>query len=193
MLHCGIMKKQIYYVCLAAILFAMVLVLGIGMTTGNLVVPVIIIAGAAGAIWLCHRRVTDVMTDDLSVTISGRAALSALEVTVIIAAIIFAVSMGFYFNCGWGNGMHGFNNGSVLIGVSEFYPQGHMIYDASYFIADPAYLTLDDVVALDEMSARARNVREFPFAFGTAMGVAVVLLVGLYAAFSYYYIKKYEE
>jgi len=193
MLHCEIMKKQTYYGFLAIIVVVMVVALGFGMTTGNLFVPVIIITCAVGAIYLCHRRVTDVMTDDLSLAISGKAALKALEVTVIIAAIGFAVAMGFYFNSGIGIGSHGYENGSLQIGVSQFYPHGHMIYDDTYFVADPSHLTLDDIVALDRMSANAQNVREFPFAFGVAMGSVVMFLVGLYTVFSYYYTKKYEE
>ena len=192
-LHCEIMKKQTYYGCLAIILVAMVAGLGFGITTGNLFIPVIIIAGAVGVLYLCHRRVTDVMTDDLASVISGKAALNALEITVIIAAIGFAVGMGFYFSGGWGNGMHGYNNGSVMVGVSQFFPHGQIIYDESYFIANPANLTIDDVVALDRMSANAHRVRDFPLAFGVALGSVVVFLVGLYAAFSYYYTKKYEE
>lgn len=193
MLHCEIMKKQTYYGCLAGILIALVVGLGFGITMGNLFIPIIVIAGAVGAIWLCHRRVTDVMTDDLESAISGKAALKALEVTVIIAAVGFAVGMGFYFSGGWGNGMHGFTNGSVLVGATQFYPSGHIIYDENYLIADPANLTIDDIVALDRMSANFHRVKDFPLAFGVALGSVVVLLVGLYAAFSYYYTKKYED
>jgi len=52
---------------------------------------------------------------------------------------------------------------------------------------------MDDIIALDRMSARSHEVRDFPLAFGVALGSVVVFLVGLYAAFSYYYTKKYEE
>ena len=123
MLHCEIMKKKTYYACLALILVALVVGLGFGVTMGNLLIPVIVIACAVGAIWVCHRRVTDVMTDVLESAISGKAALKALEVTVIIAAIGFAVGVGFFFSGGWGNGMHGFNNGSVLVHVSQISSQ----------------------------------------------------------------------
>jgi uncharacterized membrane protein len=187
------MKKQTYYGCLAGILVAMVVALGVGMTTGNMFIPVIIVVCAVGAIWLCHRRVTDVMTDDLSVTISGKAALKALEVTVVIAAIVFAITTGFYFNGSRGIGMYGFDNGSVLIHANQVYSGGQIIYDKSYFIADPANLSMDDVLSLNQMFTNSNSVREFPLAFGVALGSVVVLLVGLYATFSYYYTKKYEE
>jgi len=193
MLHCEIMKKQTYYGCLALILVVMVLALGFGMTTGNLLIPVIIIACAVGAIWLCHRRVSDVMTDDLESAISGKAALKALEVTVIVAAIVFAITTGFYFNGSRGIGMHGFENGSVLIHANQVYSGGQIAYDKSYFIADPANLSMDDVLSLNQMFTNSNTVREFPLAFGVALGSIVVFLVGLYAAFSYYYTKKYEE
>jgi len=68
------MKKRTYYGCLSIILVITVLALGFGLTTGNLFIPVITIACAVGAIYLCHRRVTDIMTDDLSSVISGKAA-----------------------------------------------------------------------------------------------------------------------
>jgi uncharacterized membrane protein len=193
MLHCETMKKQTYYGCLAIILAGMVLFLGLGMTTGNLFVPVIIIACAVGAIWFCHRRVTEVMTDDLSVTISGKAALKALEVTVIIAAIIFAITTGFYFNGSRGIGTHGFDNGSLRVHANQVYSGGQVVYDGSYFIADPANLSMDDILALNQMFTDSSRVREFPFAFGAALGAMVIFLVGLYAAFSYYYTKNYEE
>lgn len=187
------MKKQTYYIYLAFILVAMVVALGFGIGTGNLFVPVIVVAGAVGAIWLCHRRVTDVMTDDLAVTISGKAALKALEVTVIIAAIVFAITTGFYFSGSRGIGMHGFDNGSVLVHANQIYSGGQIVYDKYYFIADPANLSMDDVLSLNQMFTNSNRVREFPLAFGVALGSIVVLLVGLYAAFSIYYIRKYEE
>ena len=187
------MKKKTYYICLAAILIALVVGLGFGITMGDLVIPVILIACAVGAIWICHSRVTDVMTDDLESAISGRAALKALEVTVIVAAIGFAVGMGFFFSGGWGNGSHGFSNGSVLVSVSQFAPGGHSIYEESYLIADPANLTINDIISLDKMSENSHRVRDFPLAFGVGLGSIVILLVGIYAAFSYYYTKNYEE
>lgn len=193
MLHCEIMNKKTYYGCLAVILVAMVVGLGFGITLGNLVIPVVVVAGAVGAIWLCHSRVTEVMTDDLDTTISGKAALRALEGAVIIAAIGFAVGMGFFFSGGWGNGMHGFGNGSVLVSANQISAGHQMIYDEKYLIADPANLTMNDIVALDRMSANAHRVRDFPLAFGVGLGSVVVLLVGLYTAFSYYYTKRYED
>jgi len=193
MLHCEIMKKKTYYACLAVILVALVVGLGFGIGTGNLAIPVIVIACAVSAIWFCHTRVTEVMTDDLDSVISGKAALHALEVTVIIAAIGFAVGMGFFFSGGWGNGMHGFDNGSLRVHVSQMSPDHQLIYSETYLIADPANLSMNDVLALDRMSANSHRVRDFPLAFGVGRGSVVVLLVGLYAAFSYYYTKRYEE
>jgi len=114
-------------------------------------------------------------------------------VTVIVAAIVFAITMGFYFNGSRGIGMHGFENGSVLIHANQVYSGGQIAYDKSYFIADPANLSMDDVLSLNQMFTNSNTVREFPLAFGVALGSIVVFLVGLYAAFSYYYTKKYEE
>jgi len=187
------MNKKRYYTCLAVILVAMILGLGFGLTMGNMVVPVMVVACAIGAIWLCHRRVTDVMTDDLESAISGRAALRALEVTVIIAAIVFAITTGSYFSGSRGIGMHGYDNGSVMIHANQVFSGGQVVYDKFYFIADPANLSMDDVLSLNQMFTNSNRVREFPLAFGVALGSVVVLLVGLYAVFSYYYTRKYEE
>jgi hypothetical protein len=175
------------------ILAGMTLGLGLGLSFGNLAVPVVVVACAVGAIWFCHARVTEVMTDDMESDISGKAALRALEVTVIVAAVGFAIGMGFFFSGGWGNGMHGFNNGSVLVSVSQHAPQYQLLFHETYLISDPANLTMDDILALDRMSADARQARVIPLAFGVGLGFVVVLLVGLYAAFSYYYTKSYEE
>jgi hypothetical protein len=68
-----------------------------------------------------------------------------------------------------------------------------MIYSETCLIADPANLTMNDVLALDRMSVHSHRVRDFPLAFGVGLGSVVVLLVGFYAAFSYYYTKRYEE
>jgi len=187
------MKKPTYYRCLAAIIVAMVLALGIGLPSGNPLIPVIIIPCTVGAIWLCHSRVTDVMTDDLDSAISGRAALRALEVAVLLAAIGFAIAIGFYFTGSQGIGMHYFDNGSVRVHAAQLYPGGTMIYDKSFLIADPANLTMDDVLALNQMFTGSQRIRDFPFAFGIALGSMVILLVILYAAFSWYYSRKYEE
>ena len=186
------MKKRTYYRYLAAIIVAMVLALGIGLPSGNPLIPIIIIACAVGTIWLCHSRVTDVMTDDLGSVISGRVALRALEVTVLLAAIGFAIAIGFYFSGSQGIGMHYFDNGSVRVHAAQLSPGGYMIYDKSFLIADPANLTLDDVLALNQMFTGSQRVRDFPFAFGIALGSIVILLVGLYAAFSIYYNRKYD-
>lgn len=186
------MNKKSYYICLAVILVAMILGLGFGFTMGNLAIPALVVACAVGAIWLCHRRVTDVMTDDLESAISGRAALRALEVTVIIAAIMFAIATGCYFNGSRGIGMHGYDNGSVRIHADQVFSGGQVVYDKSYLIAEPANLSMDDVLSLNQMFTESNRVREFPLAVGIALGSVVVLLVGTYAAFSYYYTRKYE-
>lgn len=191
-LHCGIMNKKTYYGCLAGILVAMIVALGFGMTLGNPALLVIIVISAVGAIWLCHSRVTDVMTDDLNSSISGKAALHALEVTIIVAAIGFAVGMGFYFNSGWGVGMHQFDDGSLKISYSEFYPHGNQLYRDSVIISNPAYPDIEEITALEKMTGDAHRVREMPFGFAAGMGFIVMLLVTMFAAFSYYYKGKYE-
>jgi len=188
------MKKSTYFICLAAVIAAMIFALGYGLVSGNPVVAAAVTVLGLVIVWSCHRRVTEVMDDDLSQTISGRAALAALEITIIVAAILFAGAMTFTFNGGYGGGFHTYDNGSVRVSFMQFdtMTAGRSISEDSYLITDPAHMTVGDFWGIDRIFAKGHEVKDFPFAFGIAMGFIVVLLVGLYAAFSMYYIRKYE-
>ena len=195
MLHCWVMKKRMYYACLAAVVIAMTFGLAFGLVSGNPAVPAVIMIAGLAVVYACHRRVTDVMDDDLSETISGKAALGAMEITIVVAAIVFAGAMTFVFNGGYGGGFHTYENGSVRVSFSQFdtVTLGQFVYRDTYLIADPSDMTADDFWGLDRIFSKGHQVKDFPFAFGAAMGVVVVLLVGLYGALSLYYIRKYEE
>jgi uncharacterized membrane protein len=189
------MKKRMYYACLAAVIAAMCLGLMFGLVLGNPAVPAAIMIAGLIVVYFCHRRVTEVTSDDLSETISGKAALRALEITIVVAAILFAGTMTFVFNGGYGGGFHTYENGSVRISFTQFdtITLGQSIYRDTYLIADPSDMTADDFWGLDRIFSKGHQVKDFPFAFGAAMGVVVILLVGLYGAFSLYYSRKYEE
>jgi uncharacterized membrane protein len=189
------MKKQVYFACLAGIIGIMILGLGFGLVSANPVIPALIIITGIIAVYACHRRVTDVMNDDLTSAISGKAALAALQITIIVAAILFAGAMTFYFNGGYGGGFHTYNNGSVQVWFMQFDTiiPGQNAYKDTYYIQDPISMTTEDYWGLDRLFAKGHQQKDFPLAFGTAMGGVVVLLVSLYAAFSIYYNRKYEE
>lgn len=194
MLHCCPMKKQVYFACLAVVIGMMILALGFGLMSANPLVPAIIMIAGIIVVYLCHTRVTDVMDDDLSSAISGKSALAALEITIIVAAILFAGAMTFYFNGGYGGGIHTYDNGSVRVSFMQFNTilPGQAEYRDAYLVADPTDMTTEDFWGLDRIFANGHKQKDFPLAFGAAMGVIVVLLVGLYAAFSIYYRRKYE-
>ncbi len=186
------MKKNTYYVLLACIIAAMVFAIGFAMTSGNLVVVAVIIIAGIGIIWYGNRKVTDVMSDDLSDTIYGKAALNALVFTIVTAAIIFALTMTFSFNSGYGGGFHTYQNGSISVGFTHFgTTPDQVLYQEDYLIADPANPTGNDFWGLDQLFKNGHRVREFPLIFGIGMGCTVLLLTALYAAFTVYYNRKF--
>nr|WP_319375044.1 DUF2178 domain-containing protein [uncultured Methanoregula sp.] len=192
MLHCEIMRKNTYSVLVAGVVAVMIFAVGFAISTGNPLVPAVLILAGIGVVYVGKQRVTDVMRDDLSDTIYGKAALNALLVTIIIAALIFAGTMTFYFNSGYGGGFHTYANGSVRVGFVQDDPvPGHEMYKDYYLIADPSDPTGTDFWGLDRLFGNGHRVREFPLAFGAGMGFTVILLGGLYAAFTFYYNKKY--
>jgi len=171
----------------------MVFAVGLAMTTGNPLIPAIVIIAGIGIVYLGKQRVAEIMQDDLSDTIYGKAALSALLVTIVLATIIFAGAMTFYFNSGYGGSLHTFSNGSVSVSfMHDATIPGQAIYHDTYLIADPANPTGTDFWGLDMLFRNGHQALEFPCIFGIGMGFTVVLLACLYAAFSYYYTKKYE-
>ncbi|HOX35155.1 MAG TPA: DUF2178 domain-containing protein [Methanoregulaceae archaeon] len=187
------MKKQTYFICLGIIIAAIALGLYLGLVSGNPVIPAAITIAGIVIAGICHHHVTEVMDDDLVSTISGKAALAALEITIVIAAVLFAGAMTFVFNGGFGGGFHTYDNGSVRISFTQFdtITHGQFVYRDTYLIADPANMDADDFWGLDRIFSKGHQVKDFPLAFGAAMGVVVVLLVSLYGAFSIYYSRKY--
>jgi len=186
------MRKNTYYVLLALIIAAMVFAIGFAMTSGNPVAAAIIILAGIGIIWYANRNVTDVMGDDLSDAIYGKAALNALTGTIIIAAIIFAVTMTFSFNSGYGGGFHTFQNGSISVGFTHFgTTPDQVLYQEDYLIADPTHLSGEDFWGLDFLFSNGHRVREFPLVFGIGMGFTVLLLTLLYAVCILYYNRKF--
>ncbi|HOX36340.1 MAG TPA: DUF2178 domain-containing protein [Methanoregulaceae archaeon] len=186
------MRKNTYYVLIACVIAAIIFGIGFAMTSGNPVAAVVIILAGTGIIWYGNRKVTDVMGDDLSDTIYGKAALNALTGTIIIAAIIFAAAMTFSFNSGYGGGFHTYQNGSISVGFTHFgTTPDQVLYREDYLIADPAHLTGEDFWGIDMLFKDGHRVSEFPLIFGIGMGCTVLLLTVLYAACILYYNRKF--
>lgn len=187
------MKKRTYLLCIALISAGLIVALGVGLASANLIMPIIAIVGGIVIIALCHHRLAEVTEDELSDRISGKAALCALEITIVLAAIGFAVLMVFSFSGGLCSGLHTYDNGSIRIhyGVLTAPPDPEFIYDSAYIIDDPANLNGDDLLAIDEMFAKGHRIHDSTLAFGAALGVVAVVLGLLYAAFLSYYNRKY--
>ncbi len=187
------MKRQTYLICIALVAAGIILALGVGLTSANMIVPIVAVAGGIAILALCRRSVAEITEDELSATISGKAALSALEVTIICAAVGFAVLMVFSYSSGTGSTLHTFENGSIRVSsmVLTAPPDPEFLYKGSYLIPDPAHLTGDDLLALDDMFAKGHLIRDSARAFGAALGVAAVLLAVLYGVFLGYYNRKY--
>jgi uncharacterized membrane protein len=84
------MRKKTYHALVAVVVAVLVFAVGFAIPTGNPLVPAVLILAGIGIVYVGKQRVTDVMRDDLSDTIYGKAALDALLVTVILTAIVFA-------------------------------------------------------------------------------------------------------
>lgn len=187
------MKKRTYLICIALILAGLIIAIGVGLTSANMIIPVVAVVGGIAIIALCHRRLTEVTEDELSERISGKAALGALEITILAAAVGFAILMIFTFNGGYGSGLHTYDNGSVRIhyGVFSTPPDPEYIYSSSYFIDDPTKMTGDDIDAIDQMFANGHRIRDYSLAFGSALGIIALVLAALYGLFFQYYNRKY--
>jgi len=187
------MKQRTYLICIALVAAGLILALGFGQTTANMIVPVIAVIAGIVILALCRNRVTEVTEDELSTILHGKAALSALEVTIIVAAIGFAVLMVFSFSGGTGSGLHKYDNGSIRASymILSTPPDPEFLYMNSYLIPDPANLTGDDLLALDDLFAEGHRIRDTTRAFGAALGAITLLLAGLYGAFLWHYNRKY--
>ncbi|BBL68422.1 DUF2178 domain-containing protein [Methanoculleus chikugoensis] len=181
------MKQRTYLICIALVAAGLILALGFGLTTANMIVPVVAVVAGVAILALCRRNVTEVTEDELSTILHGKAALSALEVTIIVAAIGFAVLMTFSFGEGCTSGIKTYDNGSIRLfyGIPDYH------YESSCFIPDPAHLTFDDLHAIETMFAEGHRIRDTTRAFGAALGMVTVLLAVLYGAFLWYYNRKY--
>ncbi|KAF5083010.1 DUF2178 domain-containing protein [Methanoculleus horonobensis] len=187
------MKQRTYLICVVLVAIGLILALGYGLTSANMIIPVIAVVVGIGILALCRRSVTEVTEDELSTVLHGKAALSALEVTILVTAIGFAVLMIFSFTGGTGSTLSRCENGSILVvyGVLTAPPDPEFLYKNTYLIPDPANLTIDDIVALDDLFAEGHRIRDTTRAFGAALGVVTVLLTALYGAFLWYYNRRY--
>ncbi|SCL76083.1 hypothetical protein L21_2004 [Methanoculleus chikugoensis] len=187
------MEQRTYLICIVLVAIGLSFALLIGLALANMAIPVVAVVAGIAILALCRRGVTEVTEDELSTILHGKAALSALEVTIVVAAIGFAVLMIFSFTGGTGSGLHTYDNGSIRVfyGILSAPPNPEFIHDGSYLIPDPANLTGDDLRALDNLFAEGHRIRDTTRAFGAALGAITVLLAGLYGAFLWHYNRKY--
>jgi hypothetical protein len=184
--------RKDYSIILTGITIFMVLSLGLGISSGNLLVIGVIMISALGITVFVYRQICEVMTDALSDEISGKAARAAIGLTVIITSLIFASALTFYFTGGWGTGYGYRDNGPMIISFSQYYPSGHEIYLGRVQIRDPENITGDELFSLEQMFLNGARVREAPLFFGLACGSITVLLAGFYAIFTFYFGREYE-
>lgn len=185
------MKIKEYYLCLLCIIIGLVIVLFFGIASGNPVVPAIVILAGIALVWLCRRKVTDVLSDDLSDMINGRAAMKTIEVAIIIFVIIFVGATTYYWCGGYGSGIRVSEDGSTVILFMQFYPSGNILYKDNYSLIDPPAITIDDLLGIEELIVEGHKIRDYPYIIGAALGFAAVMLALVFSAFSLYYGRKY--
>ena len=181
------MEQRTYLICIVLVAIGLSFALLIGLALANMAIPVVAVVAGIAILALCRRGVTEVTEDELSTILHGKAALSALEVTIVVAAIGFAVLMIFSFGEGCTSGIKTYDNGSIRLfyGIPDYH------YESSCFIPNPAHPTFDDLHAIETMFAEGHRIRDTTRAFGAALGMVTVLLAVLYGAFLWYYNRKY--
>jgi len=187
-----LIRRKEYFIALAGIIAILILALGYGIVTGNLPLIGILVISAILVTSIVYRQIGEVMTDALSDEISGRAAKTAMVLTIIITSLIFAATLTFSFSGGWGTGAGVNDNGTLTIRFHQFFPHGHEIYSDSVQIADPTDLTNEDLWALENLFREGDRVRDGPLYFGLACGFITILLAGFYAISTLYYGRKFE-
>ncbi|NLV26182.1 MAG: DUF2178 domain-containing protein [Methanomicrobiales archaeon] len=187
-------NRMTYYLCLAGICLGIILGLGLGIAMGSLLVITLVVIIAMIGAYVFHRRINEVMTDDLSEAISGKAAIRTLEILTVLGAILFASTMMLYWGTGGGlgSGIHTFDNGSATIHFSVWYPDFHPVYDERVFIQEMNNISGDELFSLERLFGLGYRVRDGPMFMGLAFGIMTILTAGLFAAFSYYYNKKMD-
>ncbi|MGV8110339.1 DUF2178 domain-containing protein [Methanospirillum sp.] len=187
-------SKMTYYLCLAGICLGIILGLGLGIAVGSLLIIALVVIIAIIVAFVFHRRINEVMTDDLSKAISGKAAIRTLEILTVLGAILFACTMMLYWGNGGGlgSGIHTFDNGSATVHFTVWYPGFHPMYDERLFIQDMDNISGDELFSLERLFGLGYRVRDGPMFMGLAFGIMTILNAGLFTAFSYYYNKKMD-
>lgn len=187
-------NRMTYHLCLVGICLGIILGLGLGITMGSpLVIGLVVIIGIIGTITL-YRRINEVMSDDLSVTISGKAAIRTLEIITVLAAILFAITMMLYWGNGGGlgSGIHTYDNGSARVHFMAYYPNLNPLYEEHVFIQNMDNISGDELFSLERLFGLGYRVRDGPMFMGLAFGIMTILITGIFTAFSYYYAKRME-
>ena len=82
------MSKKWFRVCGAAIIAAAVGLIGWSIAIGNALIPVPVIIGGVGLLYLCRRVVKGVVEDERNYRISEKASRFALQVFTVLLAIV---------------------------------------------------------------------------------------------------------
>lgn len=82
------MKKTTFHYYKIAIVMTLSAGIAVSVSTGNWVLPIILIIGAFGMLLALKQKVTDVMEDERDRKVSGQAAIMAMTVFAPVSAII---------------------------------------------------------------------------------------------------------
>ncbi len=85
------MNRKHYAWCGMAIAIAIGAAVGWSVTTGNYLLPFAAVVAGMALKYLCRRRVTDVMEDELIYRIAEKASYQTLRVSLVAMAVIGAV------------------------------------------------------------------------------------------------------
>lgn len=187
-----LIRREDYLMILCGIMILLILALGWGIVTGNLLFVSMIVIAAVLITAMTYRQIGDVMTDGLSDEISGKAARTSVGLTILITSLVFAAALTFYFSGGWGTGLGQGDDGTMTISFSQYYPHGQEIFSERVKIADSQNITGDELSNIEQMFLKGARVREAPLFFGVACGSVTILLAGFYALFTLYYGRKFE-
>lgn len=93
------MSKKWFLICRGAIILSAATLIGWSIAIGNPIIPVIAVIMAVGLLFLCRRRLKEVIEDERNYRISEKASRSTIRIfafaIVIIGAFLTASGIGF--------------------------------------------------------------------------------------------------
>ena len=92
------MSRRWFRVCVAIIIITMGALIGWSVAVGNEVIPVPVALGGTGLIYLCKRRLREVVEDERNYRISEKASRSTIQISAFSMAIIGTVLVALNIN-----------------------------------------------------------------------------------------------